>query len=66
MPGEGYPVRPGYVAEEWLGQILIDGKWLDYARGTEDASRRWQASDPANRRVVDWIRKDKILIPARG
>lgn len=56
--------RPGFVPEEFLGQILIDGKWVDYARGTEAASRSWQAGDPTKRRVVDWIYKEQIIIPA--
>lgn len=51
------------MIETWLGQILVDGEWLDYARGTQQAARAWHAEDPANRRVVDWIRKDHILIP---
>ena len=48
--------------EEFLGQILTDGQWVDYARGTETASRRWQADDPKNRRVVDWIDKAKVIV----
>lgn len=50
--------------ETWLGQILIDGVWTDYARGHEAASRQWQEEDPTERRVVDWIHKDKILVAA--
>lgn len=53
-----------YVPEEWLGQILIDGQWLDYARGHEEPARRWQAEDPKNRRVVHWISR-KTLIPVK-
>lgn len=53
-------------AETFLGQILHDGKWLDYARGHEAESRKWQSEDPANRRVVDWIHKERILIPNTG
>lgn len=49
--------------ESWLGQTLIDGEWLDFARGTERASRCWQAERPTERRVVDWIDKGKVLIP---
>jgi hypothetical protein len=49
--------------ETWLGQILLDGKWVDYARGTEGQSRLWQAGSPATRRVVDWIHKDQVLVP---
>jgi hypothetical protein len=56
--------RPGFIPEEYLGQILIDGKWVDYARGTEATSRAWQAGDPANRRVVDWIWKERVIFPA--
>jgi hypothetical protein len=57
-------MREGYVLEEYLGQILVEGRWLDYARGTEAASRRWQAADPKNRRVVDWIDKRKVIVEA--
>lgn len=52
----------GWVPEEFLGQILRDGAWLDYARGTEDAARKWLASEPAGTaRVVDWIDKGRVL-----
>jgi len=48
--------------EEYLGQILVDGEWLDYARGTEAASRTWLKGRPAGEaRVVDWIDKRKVL-----
>ena len=51
-----------FVPEEFLGQILVDGAWLDYARGTEDAARKWVATQPAGEaRVVDWIDKRKVL-----
>lgn len=52
-----------HTPEEWLGQILIDGKWTDYARGHEAESRRWQAGDPAKRRVVHWI-SGEVLVPS--
>ena len=52
-----------YVPETFLGQIFHEGEWLDYARGHEPESRRWQAGDRLNRRVVDWIRKENLLIP---
>lgn len=54
--------REGYIPEEFLGQILMDGKWVDFARGTEEASRQWIRSEKrAGReaRVVDWIQKDR-------
>lgn len=54
----------GPVLEEWLGQILVKGEWIDYARGTEAASREWQAANTDNRRVVDWIYKERVLIPS--
>lgn len=54
--------RPEHVPEEFLGQILVDGKWADYSRGTEAAARRWQTADPANRRIVDWIYKERIIV----
>lgn len=47
--------------ETYLGQIKIDGRWMDYARGNEAETRTWQQADPANRRVVDWIYKEKII-----
>ena len=51
-----------YVPEEYLGQILVDGAWLDYARGTRDASRLWVAGQPAGEaRVVDWIDKKRVI-----
>lgn len=50
--------------EAFLGQVLIDGKWLDYARGHEEPSRRWQQADPTRRRVVDWIYKERVIVPA--
>lgn len=56
-------IREGYVPEEFLGQILVNGKWLDYARGTEAASVQWFKGDPENRRIVDWIRKERVLYP---
>jgi hypothetical protein len=50
------------MSEEFLGQIRHEGAWLDYARGTEAAAREWQQQDPANRRVVDWIYKENVII----
>lgn len=47
--------------ETFLGQIRVEGEWLDYARGHEAESRRWQAADPANRRVVDWISREILI-----
>lgn len=63
-PGPGYPTRPGYVPEEFLGQIRTgpDAPWEDYARGTEESARRWQRGNPTNRRVVHWIYKEQVLI----
>lgn len=51
------------AVEEFLGQIRIDGVWKDYSRGTEEAARRWFEEAPANRRVVDWIDKHRVLYP---
>jgi len=51
--------------ETHLGQILVDGQWVDYARGHEKESRLWQRRDPHNRRVVDWIDKRKVIIPVK-
>ena len=50
--------------ETFLGQILHEGEWLDYARGTEESARTWFEGDPENRRVVDWIYKERIIFPA--
>ena len=50
--------------ETCLGQIKVDGKWMDYARGTHETSRKWFEGDPENRRVVDWIYKERIIFPA--
>lgn len=55
--------NPDYVLEEFLGQIKMDGRWVDYARGVEAESRKWQAADPGARRVVDWISKE-VIVPA--
>lgn len=51
--------------EEWLGQIFHDGTWMDYARGHEAESRRWQAGDPTKRRLVHWISKE-VLVAESG
>ena len=51
------------ATEEFLGQIRKDGIWMDYARGTETAAREWYEGDRANRRIVDWIYKERILYP---
>lgn len=55
--------REGYVPETHLGQIKVDGAWMDYARGHREESIRWAKGDPENRRVVDWIRKEQIIWP---
>lgn len=47
--------------ETYLGQILRDGKWLDYARGHREESKRWQEASPDDRRVVDWIDRTVIF-----
>lgn len=49
--------------ETYLGQIKVDGRWVDYARGHEAPSRTWQEAEPGIRRVVDWI-SGEVLIPA--
>ena len=59
---------PEFVPETWLGQILIEGRWVDYARGHEGPSRTWQAKERRlnPRRVVNWIDKGrKVLIPSK-
>lgn len=48
--------------EGWLGQIWMHGKWMDYARGLEFESKKWQATDPTNRRIVHWT-SGKVLVP---
>lgn len=51
------------MTDTYLGQILHEGKWLDYARGQKDESIRWAKGDRDNRRVVDWIKKEQIIFP---
>jgi hypothetical protein len=52
-------------SEPYLGQILIDGVWTDYARGTEANAKAWVwekgRHNPPTRRAVDWIFKERIL-----
>ena len=55
--------REGWVPEEFLGQIWHEGRWLDYARGTEAASKAWCEQSPEDRRVVDWIWKERVIFP---
>lgn len=55
--------NPDHVPETFLGQILVDGVWLDYSRGVESAARDWQALAPDTRRVVDWIYKERVIFP---
>ena len=62
-------IRPGFVPEEFLGQIQVDGKWVDFARGTEKASSDWVEAGRwvgDLRRVVDWIDKDKVIFTNEG
>lgn len=49
--------------ETHLGQIRKAGVWMDYARGHKAESIAWAMGDRANRRVVDWIDKDRIIWP---
>lgn len=56
--------RDGFVPEEFLGQILRDGVWLDYARGTQKAALEWYEESPSDRRVVDWIDKQRVIFGA--
>lgn len=58
------PDRDDLMAEHFLGQIKIDGAWQDYARSDFYTARAWATADAKNRRVVDWIYKEKILVPA--
>lgn len=53
------------VTETHLGQLwdATSERWLDYARGGRDESLRWQLADPENRRVVDWIYKERVIVP---
>ena len=46
--------------ETFLGQLFIEGVWMDYARSTEGPAREWAAADPERRRVVDWISKEVV------
>lgn len=53
--------------EDWLTQVLVDGRWLDYVRSTEAQARAFFTTsevvrEPDKWRCVDWIRKDTVLI----
>jgi hypothetical protein len=51
----------GFHSNDWaLGQILTNGVWEDYARGTYWQSRRWAEGNP-NKRVVTYIGKDQVF-----
>lgn len=43
-----------------LGQVWIDGEWLDYARDTELQALAWARAKPGYRRVVDWITREVL------
>jgi hypothetical protein len=61
-PTDEYPNRfPPPGEEGWLGQIWLNGRWADYARGYEDETRQWQAAEPATRRIVHWITRDILV-----
>lgn len=47
--------------EGWLGQIVMDGRWADYARGYEHESKVWQAEKPDHRRLVHWITREVLV-----
>lgn len=52
--------------ETYLGQIWIDGEWVDYARGTREIAWVWaicgdSTTRATRRRVVDWIDKNKVI-----
>lgn len=50
--------------ETSLGQILVDGEWIDYARGTLPQAIQWASAEPEGEaRVVDWIKKGHVLWP---
>lgn len=60
------PTFPGEAcAEETsLGQIMLDGVWVDYARGTLGHAILWASGEPeGTARVVDWIDKKHVLWP---
>lgn len=39
-----------------LGQVFIDGQWMDYARDTPEEAIRWaRKRDAGTARVVDWV-----------
>jgi hypothetical protein len=70
------PDRDVYFEKRWesdsphpqnhvaLGQILSDGKWVDFARDTPEAAIRWAKREPEGKaRVVDWIGRSAVIWP---
>lgn len=49
------------MTDTYLGQILQDGEWNDYARGQRDETADWARRDPDERRIVHWIYKERVL-----
>lgn len=47
--------------EGWVGQIKLDGVWMDYARGYEAETKAWQAAKPDTRRIKHWITGEIIV-----
>lgn len=47
-----------------VGQIMLDGKWVDYARATPRQAIYWAENQPEGEaRVVDWIGKRDVIWP---
>ena len=50
--------------ETWLGQLLVNEQWVDYARGPAHAAISWaEDGEPGTRRVVYWTRKSVPVWP---
>lgn len=42
-----------------LGQVMVDGSWVDYARDKPEIAIRWAKREkPGHARVVDWISRE--------
>lgn len=50
------------ASETALCQVMLDGKWTDFARTHEPDAVQWARMSPDRRRVVDWISR-KVIFP---
>lgn len=45
-------------------QVLVNGQWLDWARGTlEQVQQKVRSSRPGEFRGVDWLDKHRVVVP---